>query len=307
MPSESTNHNRYHNISLSIKTLAPMTTNSWAATLLLLATCQLLLNVAHAFLPSWVPGVPTTSPELNRYTSEVTSNTFDCRFSIGLTDAVFPINDFQFRLCKGAGAAEERVSLPGSDGPRPQLSSGPHRISTIKDGSFVTMGGLQTVPLTRAAWELIWKGNSQVGYLICGFHLEHDARRNDHGATLPAGNIYVTFPVWSKKGLEDEWTIKKNAELKCKEFERERDDQLKKYNTENNLLKKAMHFRNAVQADVDRDNASMYLRDDIPTKEDVLDIGSFLNIVKTGTVWTKLGNFHSNDHKLLGSASIRSM
>ena len=101
-----------------------MTPSSSSSHITLLLTTLLFscnLNAAQAFLPSWLPGVISTSPDLNRYTDECTSTTFDCRFSIGLTDAVFPINDFQFRLCKGHGADEERVALPGADGPRPHL------------------------------------------------------------------------------------------------------------------------------------------------------------------------------------------
>jgi|SaaInl74LU_5_DNA_1037368.scaffolds.fasta_scaffold17940_2 hypothetical protein len=124
--------------------------------------------------------------------------------------------------------------------------------------------------------------------------------------TIPSkGNIYVTFPVWSKNGLKDEQTIKKNMEEKYKQYENEVEDQLKKYNEENNLLKKAMHFRNAVQADVDKDNAYAYLRDDVPSVEDVMEIGPFLQLVKTGTIWAKMGSFNSNTHTLLGSAVIR--
>lgn len=161
--------------------------------LLLLCSCQQLNNnVAHAFLPSWLPGVGVpTSPDLTKYTSEVTSTTIDCKFNIGLPGygAVFPINDFTFRLCKGSsGTDEERVALPGTDGPRPHLSSGAHRITTITDGSFITMDGRKAVPLTRGAWELIWRGDSShCGFLICGFNLEKDVRRNEHGAVLPKG------------------------------------------------------------------------------------------------------------------------
>ena len=94
-------------------------------------------------------------------------------------------------------------------------------------------------------------------------------------------------------------------EEKYKQYENEVEDQLKKYNEENNLLKKAMHFRNAVQADVDKDNAYAYLRDDVPSVEDVMEIGPFLQLVKTGTIWAKMGSFNSNTHTLLGSAVIR--
>ena len=95
-------------------------------------------------------------------------------------------------------------------------------------------------------------------------------------------------------------------ELKSKQFENERDDQLKKYNEENNLLKKALHFRNAVQADVDRDNLVAYLRDDVPSNDDVMEIGPFLHLVKTGTIWAKMGSFQKSTHTLLGSAVIKS-
>ena len=104
---------------------------------------------------------------------------------------MFPINDLKFRLCRGAGSDEERVALPGADGPRPHLSSGPHRISTVTKGSFVTMEGMQYVPLTRGAWELIWRADSSCGFLICGFHLERDVRRNENGAVLPKGEFCV--------------------------------------------------------------------------------------------------------------------
>mmetsp|Transcript_10555 Transcript_10555/g.15093 ORF Transcript_10555/g.15093 Transcript_10555/m.15093 type:complete len:291 (-) Transcript_10555:133-1005(-) len=273
--------------------------------LLFFSSCQ--LNVAQAFLPSWLPGVVPTSPDLNRYTAEVTSSTFDCRLNIGLPGhgAVFPINDFQFRLCKGAGTDEERVALPGSDGPRPHLSSGPHRISTLTEGSYITMEGAKVVPLMKGAWELIWRADSQCGFLICGFNLERDVRRNENGAVLPKGNIYVTFPVWSKNGLKDEQLIKKNVEAMYKQYENEVEDQLKKYNEENNLLKKAMHFRNAVQADVDKDNLSAHLREDVPNNDDVVEIGPCLQLVKTGTIWAKMGSFKSNTHTLLGSAVVR--
>lgn len=198
------------------------------------------------------------------------------------------------------------MALPGADGPRPHLSSGPHRISTITEGSFISMEGAQSVPLGRGSWELIWRADSLCGFLICGFNLERDVRRNAHGAVLPRGNIYITFPVWSKNGLEDQQAIQKNMQQKYKQFENEVEDQLKKYNQENNLLKKAMHFRNAVQADVDKDNVKAYLREDVPRKEDVMEVGPCLQLVKTGTIWAKTGSFNGDRNTLLGSAVISS-
>ena len=134
----------------------------------------------------------------------------------------------------------------------------------------------------------------------------HASNQNTSFAIISSkGNIYVTFPVWSKNGLQDEQLIKKKVEAMYKQYENEAEDQLKKYNEENNLLKKAMHFRNAVQADVDKDNLSAHLREDVPNNDDVMDIGPCLTLVKTGTIWAKMGSFNSNTHTLLGSAVVR--
>ena len=153
--------------------------------------------------------------------------------------------------------------------------------------------------------------------IICIFHAVSSMRLSLHPSNQniisctqslfrPKGNIYVTFPVWTNNGLEDEQKIKKNVEAKYKQCENEVEDQLKKYNEESNLLKKAMHFRNAVQADVDKDNLSAHLREDVPNNDDVMEIGPCLQLVKTGTIWAKMGSFQSNTHTLLGSAVVRS-
>ena len=170
-----------------------MTSNKLLLTTLTLLIC--CCQSVQAFLPSWLPGLGVpTSPDLTRYTDFITSSTFTCRLNIGLPNqegAVFPITNFQFRLCKGSGTDEERVALPGADGPRPQLSSGPHRISTLTEGSYISMEGAKNVPLGRGAWELIWRADSLCGFLICGFHLERSVRRNEFGAVLPQGECVV--------------------------------------------------------------------------------------------------------------------
>ena len=95
-------------------------------------------------------------------------------------------------------------------------------------------------------------------------------------------------------------------EQKYKHYEIEVEHQLQKYNDETNLLKKAMHFRNAVQADVDKDNVKAYLREDVPGKDDVMEVGPCLQLVTTGTIWAKTGSFNSGKNTLLGSAVISS-
>ena len=72
------------------------------------------------------------------------------------------------------------------------------------------------------------------------------AKRN--GANLPAGRLYISFPVWEQEGLAVRQAEKFNAEARAKEYAQERDEELEKYATETNLIKKAMHYRNAVAA-----------------------------------------------------------
>ncbi len=49
------------------------------------------------------------------------------------------------------------------------------------------MEGAKVVPLMKGAWELVWRADSNCGFLICGFNLERDVRRNENGAVLPKG------------------------------------------------------------------------------------------------------------------------
>jgi hypothetical protein len=68
-----------------------------------------------------------------------------------------------------------------------------------------------------------------------------------------------------------------------------------------NILMKALHFRNAAAA-------AMV---DVPSVDDVLEIGEGLQMVKIGTAWSKTGSFsdsfRANRQQLLGSATLRNM
>ena len=186
----------------------------------------------------------------------------NARFNIGIISPEFSIDGFEFHLRNNplhsnAATANRRVPLPGADGPRPHLSSGPHRIHVAHHGSFISMDGLQNVELTHGTWELVWRDKSPAGLLICGFQLDKDAVRN--AAMLQKGNLYLTFPVWRKKALEEKQAKKHAAELEYKEFETERNDQIQKLKDTPNLLEKAIHFREAVKAVERTDKTGFHL------------------------------------------------
>eukprot|EP00571_Detonula_confervacea_P010370 CAMPEP_0172301722 /NCGR_PEP_ID=MMETSP1058-20130122/3548_1 /TAXON_ID=83371 /ORGANISM="Detonula confervacea, Strain CCMP 353" /LENGTH=290 /DNA_ID=CAMNT_0013011939 /DNA_START=71 /DNA_END=943 /DNA_ORIENTATION=- len=280
--------------------------------LLLSLCCQ--LKAALGFLPAWMPGVTLTSaPELTRYTGGQTDTILDARLSVGLaTDQQLAIDGFQFQLCNVPMLAEKgddsAISLPGAHGPRPHLSSGVHHVNVIDDGSFVNMEGLQNVQLRNGVWEIIWRDESPAGLIICGFSLDKDARRND--AMLEKGQVYVTWPVWSKDGLDKQQARKAEAAIKYEEFETERNTQLEKMSSTPNILRKALHYRNAADAAEKMDWTGLDELVNVPSSEDVLEIGEGLQMVKTGTVWSKTGSFSDSfgayRHQLLGSATLHS-
>eukprot|EP00581_Thalassiosira_minuscula_P009424 CAMPEP_0183707702 /NCGR_PEP_ID=MMETSP0737-20130205/4209_1 /TAXON_ID=385413 /ORGANISM="Thalassiosira miniscula, Strain CCMP1093" /LENGTH=283 /DNA_ID=CAMNT_0025935429 /DNA_START=57 /DNA_END=908 /DNA_ORIENTATION=- len=278
--------------------------------LLLLSLCC-HLKAAFGFLPSWMPGVALTSapPELARYTRGQSDTLLDVRLSIGLTtDKQFVIDGFQFQLCNETLSTDDSpISLPGAHGPRPRLSSGAHSVTAIKDGSFINMEGLQTVEFRDGAWEMIWRDDSPAGLVIVGFTLDKAARRND--LVLDAGQVYLTWPVWSEDGLAEQQARRARAERNYKEFESVRDEELEKMNNTTNILQKALHFRAAAAAVEKMDFTDFHTLSDVPLEEDVVEIGEGLRVVKTGTAWLKTGSFkgtfRAKQQQLLGSAVIR--
>lgn len=271
--------------------------------------CQ--IQVSLGFLPAWMPGVTLSSaPELTRYTGGQIDTQLDVRFSVGLTsDKMFVIDGFQFQLCNVPTADKKddaTIPLPGAHGPRPHLSSGAHNVNVLEDGSFINMDGLQNVQFSNGAWEIIWRDESPAGLIICGLELDEEARRND--VILEKGQLYVTWPVWSKDGLAKHQARKAEAAVKYGEFERVRDDELEKMNSTPNILRRALHFRNAAAAMEKMDYTGLHTYGNVPSDKDVLEIGEGLQMVKTGTVWSKIGSlpdsFRPTRQQLLGSATL---
>lgn len=99
--------------------------------------------------------------------------------------------------------------------------------------------------------------------------------------------------------------------MKYKEFESQRDVELEKMSNTPNILMKALHFRNAAAATEQMDYTGLHAMVDVPSVDDVLEIGEGLQMVKIGTVWSKTGSFsdsfRTNRQQLLGSATLRNM
>ncbi len=283
---------------------------------LILSLILFEMHISSAFLPSsWVPGVMTCPPEIKQYVQSQTGTILDIRLNIGLQkdSPVLAIGGCQFQLSNTPISKKEtddvdnfksqlHIPLPGANGPRPRLSSGAYNLNVLRDGSYVTMGGLQKVEFSDGCWEMIWRDGAAAGLVVCGLKLNRNARRND--VVLEKGNIYITFPVWSKEGLQKSQYRKLDVQAKYKEFQVERDEELEKMSKTPNILKKALHYRNAVAAAENMDNTGLHNMVDVPSGNDVVEIGAGMKLVRTGTVWCKNGPFHSHHQNLLGSATV---
>lgn len=193
--------------------------------------------------------------------------------------------------------------MPGSDGPNPQLSSGSKSLEVVEEGKFVDFSGTRHATLSNGAWELVWRKGANAGALICGFDVPVAIERND--AKIPEGRLYVTFPVWNDSTLKDLRERKQVAEEKAVKAADRLKEHSEKMETTNNLIEKALHFREACKAAEEIDYSGYRSYRSMPLHREMISVNGGLNICTLGTVWTKKDAIFGADHVLLGSASAQ--
>ncbi|CAB9516030.1 expressed unknown protein [Seminavis robusta] len=203
-------------------------------------------------------------------------------------------------LLQEKAAKKDVVGLPGANGPHPNSSSGGKGLDVLSHPSFIDIFGTQKVRMEKAAWEVIFRKDAANGALILGFHLPAGAKRND--AHIDPGRIYLSFDVYDPERLAVRQIERVEAEAKCKEYVQERDDELDKYKTTNNIFMKALHYRNAAAAVEKIDLSGVRWLSQIPSDSDVLPLGDGLLVKTAGTIWQKEQGFIGAKHTLLGDA-----
>ena len=299
-----------------------MTTN---AILLRILVGVLLTSSASAFT---IPSLPFLSavnapsnPLLIEYAESTSTNRLNLRLDIGKYDSAIrlPIDglcvalDTSERPERGEnGEAPHPVPLPGADGPNPGLSSGPMKLDVQESGTYVTMDGSQSVPLTDAAWEIVWRYGNPAGSIILAFRVSHDIKRNE--ATLPGGRMYVSYPLWTAEGISEARKYVADIHQKAEQYKTERDDAINRAKDTANPLMKALHYREAFAAQerLDFSGIRTVEQQHVPDDSDLIAIGNGddngqLLLCRQGTVWTKDGNFFGGEHELLGSSTVRSV
>lgn len=191
--------------------------------------------------------------------------------------------------------------MPGADGPNPQLSSGIRTLNMLQHGSFVDMSGKKVVQALNGCWEMVWRENASAGSLICGFDLPEEYSRND--ASLPAGRVYISFPIWTKIGLKEAQDHKEEVTIRVNELLAEKAEHLKKYQEEPNFLMKALHYRNAAAALEKQSLQNTRSLEMIPNSDDIIPLQDDLLLTTKGLVFSKdEGAFRNNQQILLGVA-----
>jgi len=265
----------------------------------------LLLSQCHAFLGSY-----RAHPLLAEYAQAQTG----IQLNIGLeipkdlkdrASSRLYIQDFALELQTGQQLQEEHCRLPGATGPHPTCSTGPLGVRVHKEGHFVSMSGTQTVHFEKGCWEIVWTKDSPAGSLVCGFELSEDVSRND--AVLPAGGVYLSFPLFTSETLATAKEKKKSYSDNFKKYKDEQDEELKKMSLTHNPLKKVLHFRKAVGANERLSLMRTNAYDHVPTsEEEIMHIGDDLVLCKEGKIFTKSASqMGTKDHNCVGAASLK--
>lgn len=253
------------------------------------------------------------NPDLLKHVDSQAGSLFNIRLDIGVDDDSphFHATGLLLELERSAvdpNKVHRHPRLPGAHGPHSELSSGCFPVRVVKHGTYIDMNGQQPVILENGVWEMNWREGAPAGSIVCGFGVPHKHSRNN--ASLGPGNLYITFPVFTKEGLREAQAEKQKIMDRAQALLDESEEHYQKMNDTTNPLMKALHFRNAYAIKerhmLTMDNEQQRLVKMIPQDKDVVRIADNLYVTNKGTVWSKeKGMMIGPDrHFLLGTAFL---
>jgi hypothetical protein len=213
------------------------------------------------------------------------------------------VTDMMVELHHEPADSDEHTTLPGADGEHAKLSTGHRRLDLISEGHFINLQGTQKVKMTKGCWEMCWRDDKPAGTLICGFDLPEDYQRND--AILPQGELYVSFPLWTRGGLKIGQEEKRKVELEMETYLEARDEALVAFDATENPIMKAIHLRNAFSATDKYNGIDRHTLETIPMDHQVFEIQDDILLSEKGLIWTKDWECkRGGGHILLGYANV---
>lgn len=207
------------------------------------------------------------------------------------------------------GDYRNSVHLPIANGSSPRLSSGPLMLNVDTPGTFVSMAGTKQVPFVDGCWEMTWIADRPSGFIVCGFRLEEEVRRND--AVISPGVVYMNIPIWTRDSLMTARDERLKVEKVFSRFLNEQNEELEKLNSSNNPFKKVVHFQKASVANEKLSYINTRKYQYIPMNdEEMVSIGHDLLLFNKGTIWRKgtarIGlNGKSSESILLGQITVK--
>lgn len=226
--------------------------------------------------------------DLGQLVEAQTDRRLSVSLDIGKPEAVsrLAINEIVFDLSKHAPSTHhDFVKMPGVHGTRPSLSGGLHTLTTVQDGSFISMTGKKLVKPLKGCWEIIWGNGDPSGSLLCGFEVDQDYKRND--ATLPEGTVYVSFNTWTSEGLKEAQGKKERSTKRANDALKKKDEELAKMAMTNNPLQKVLHYYKAVNAAEDYYMEPNLRMKRVPSSEEVIHFEGDMYVSTKGQVWTQ--------------------
>jgi len=210
------------------------------------------------------------------------------------------VNAMDFEL-SSAHADYPHTPLPGTDGPRPHISCGARTLDVINEGYYIDMKGMQHVKTLNGVWEMVWKEDSDEGKLICGFDVPTEYRRND--ALIPQSRLYLSFPLWTSSSWESAKIRREKILKEAKRLDSHHDEEMEKMNSTTNPIMKALHYRNAAAALVEKNQVNpIKTLKKVPSEDDLFSISEDLLLSKKGLVVSRKS---SHNNILLGTCSCK--
>jgi len=195
---------------------------------------------------------------------------------------------------------EDRVKLPGNDGPYSKCTSGGRRLNILSKGTCMDMKGLQHINCEKGSWEMCWARGSPTGTIVFAFNIPQTYSRNK--AILPGGDMWLSFPVWTTEGLKYGKTAKGEVLNEIEFYNRKLNEELDKYEMTDNPIMKAIHERNAQIYATKCDDLDECSLNTIPEDAECSNLQEDILLSNKGLIWKKEGN---ND-VLLGYATASS-
>ncbi len=193
---------------------------------------------------------------------------------------------------------EDRMRLPGDDGPYANCASGGRRLDVIEKGSYISMEGVQHVDCQKGCWEMCWVKGRPAGTIVFGFSLPQEYFRNN--AILPEGDMWVSFPLWTADGLAYGQGLKRDVLAEIEMYNRMWQEELEKYEMTDNPIMGMIHKQKAHIFATKCDELYDYSLETIPEDDDCHKLEDDLLLSKTGLIWKNNGK---ND-VLIGQAVV---